>query len=186
VLLIILFIAVTVLGMKFAQDLGIGPDGNVAQCSLISNSDLASVLGGDATAMPLGGIADATIGQLLDKRIIPTAEDCWIVGSNAGTGRIARQTGGDASGTFRSAKDTAKSGNYYAGDVSGVGDEAFCTGMSEAASFGVLVRSGDRLVYVSLIGTDIGSSNFQPNAEGVVVSPETCKLGQEVAKKILR
>ncbi len=187
VLVVILGIAITVLGFRFAQDLGIDPTtGDVAECPLISNSDLAAVLGSDSTALPLGGIVDATIGQLLDKRVIPDAEDCWIAGSHTGSGRIARQSGGDAAGTFRSALDKAKADGYFAGAVSGVGDEAFCTGMSDVGSFGVLVRSGDRLAYISLIGSDIGSSNYDTNADGVVVSPETCQLGQEVAAKVLR
>jgi hypothetical protein len=184
---IIAVVAITVLGLKFAQDIGVNPDGSMKACSFISNNDLSSVLGGDAQALPLGGIADATIGQALDKRIIPTAEDCWITasGDNATTGRLARQAGGDASGAFRSAVDAAKSGGYYANQVTGVGDEAFCTGMSEVGSFGLLARKGDQLVYVSLIGA-MSTSDLVTTPEGMPTSPKTCSLDQEIAKKILR
>jgi hypothetical protein len=187
VLVILLVVAVTILGLKFASDMGIDPGtGTLTECSFVSSADVSNALGGDATVMPLKGIADATIGQVLDKRVIPDAEDCWITGDNAATGRVARQAGGDASGAFRSAKAAATAGAYFAGDVSGLGDEAFCTGMSEAASFGVLVRRGDTLVYVSLIDPALIASGYQTNDAGVTTSPETCALDQKVARKVLR
>ena len=67
------------------------------------------------------------------------------------TGRLARQDGGDASGDYQRARQEAEAGGYFAGDAGGVGDEAFCTGMSEAGSFGILVRAGGNLAYVSLL-----------------------------------
>ena len=173
--------------MKFASDMGIDPaTGTLTECSFVSSADVSDALDGEAEALPLGGIVDATVGQILDKRVIPDAEDCWIAGDNTATGRIARQSGGDASGAFRSAKAAATAGAYFAGDVSGLGDEAFCTGMSEAASFGVLARRGDTLVYVSLIDPNLAGSGYQTNDAGVTTSPETCSLAQQVAKKVLR
>ncbi|MHB8892965.1 MAG: hypothetical protein ACYC65_13075 [Candidatus Limnocylindrales bacterium] len=184
VLLIIVFIVLTIFAQRFAADLGIGPDGTLTECSIISSSDLSDALKGDAEALPLGGIVDATIGQLLDKRVIPDADDCWIAGENTATGRIARQSG-NGSGSFNSARDAAQNGGYFAGDVSGVGDEAFCTGMSEAGSFGILVRRGDTLVYVSLINASITTgSGFETNQDGVTTSPETCDLAGKVAAKV--
>jgi hypothetical protein len=187
VLVIILVVAVTILGLKFAQDMGINPGtGTLTECSFLSSADASDALGGQAEAMPLGGLVDATIGQVLDKRVIPNADDCWVAGDTTATGRVARQAGGDATGAFSSAKAAAVAGGYFAGDVSGIGDEAFCTGMSEAASFGVLVRRGDTLVYVSLIDPAIAGTGYQTNAEGVVTSPATCSLDQAVVKKVLR
>lgn len=187
VLVIILGIAVTVLGLRFAQDLGVNlSTGTLTECSFVSSADVTDALGSDATVMPLSGLVDATIGQLLDKRVIPNAEDCWIAGDTTATGRVARQAGGDASGAFSSAKAAAVAGGYFAGDVSGIGDEAFCTGMSEAASFGLLVRSGDTLVYVSLIDPTTAGTGYTTNADGVVTSPQTCTLDQAVAGKVLR
>ncbi len=187
VLVIILGVAVTVLGLRFAQDLGFNTStGTFTECSFLSSADASAALGGKAEALPLGGIVDATIGQLLDKRVIPNAQDCWVAGDNTATGRVARQAGGDATGAFSSAKAAAVAGGYFASDVTGLGDEAFCTGMSEAASFGVLVRSGDTLVYVSLIDPATAGSGYQTNADGVVTSPGTCALDQAVARKVLR
>jgi hypothetical protein len=184
VLLILLFIGLMVLGQRFVEDLGVNPDGTLTECSLVSSSDVSDALDGTAEALPLGGIVDATIGQILDKRVIPDADDCWIAGDSTATGRVARQNGGDASGAFRSAKDAAKSGGYFGGDAGSLGDEAFCTGASEAMSFGVLMRRGDTLVYVSLIGATGSALDFETNADGVIVSPGTCALAGEVAKKV--
>ena len=43
--------------------------------------------------------------------------------------------------------------------------------MSEAASFGVLVRSGDTLAYVSLIDPVMAQAGYETNADGVIISP---------------
>lgn len=186
VLLVLLVIGVSILGQRFVEDMGIDPDGTLTECAIVSSADVSDALDGSAEALPLGGIVDATVGQLLDKRVIPDAEDCWIAGDNTPTGRIARQSG-DASGSFRSARDAAQDGGYFAGDVSGLGDDAFCTGMSEAGSFGVLVRRGDTLVYVSLINADLtGGSGFVTNADGVVTSPATCELAGRIAQQVTR
>ncbi|MCJ7712547.1 MAG: hypothetical protein MUQ32_17145 [Chloroflexi bacterium] len=147
-------IGITFLGAQVADDMGMNLDGTTKTCDLISDGDLAQVLGPDAQALPIGGIADATIGQVvLDKRVISDAPDCWIFGASGAstTGRLARQDGGDASGDFSSARQSAQDEGYFDGDLDGLGDEAFCTGSSEFGSAGVLVRSGGRLVYVSLI-----------------------------------
>ena len=107
--------------------------------------------------------------------------------ATSATGRLARQDGGDASGDFQLARQAAESGGYFAGDASGVGDEAFCTGMSEAGSFGILVRAGGNLAYVSLFDPTAMEDNArQTDANGVIVSPETCARAGAVALAMLR
>ena len=108
---------------------------------------------------------DDTVGLILDQRVLPDAPDCWIVGTSAtsGTGRLARQDGGDASGDFQRARQEAEAGGYFAGDAGGVGDEAFCTGMSDARSFGILVRAGGNLAYVSLLDPAGGGGRCPPD-----------------------
>ncbi len=172
---------------RLTQEEGVSPDGSMNECAFVSSADASDALGVEVGAVPLGGLVDATVGQILDKRVIPDAEECWVVGgSTATTGRIARQVGDDASGSFNAARATAIASAYFAGDVSGLGDQAFCTGMSEAESFGVLVLRGDTLVYVSLIDPAVAGLDRQTNSDGVVTSPKTCALAQEVAKKVLR
>ncbi len=166
------------LGGQLAGDI-LEPDGSLKACPLISNEHLSDALDTEVQALPLVGIWDTVMGSFLDKRALPDAEDCWIAygtdtstsaTTDSATGRLARSTGGDASGAFRQEKEKANRDGYFAGDVSGLGDEAFCTGVSEIGWTGVLARSGDRLVYVSLItsGTD------------------TCAVAEGVAREMLR
>ena len=189
VLVIIGIIGIAVLGMRFAEDLGVNPDGSTKACEFITNEELGAALGGDAEALPMGDLVDSTVGQVLDRRALADAPDCWIVSSSANslTGRLARQDGGDASGDFQRARQGAEAGGYFAGEASGVGDEAFCTGMSETGSFGILVRLGGNLAYVSLFDpATMESRDFQTDANGVIVSPEACAQAGEVALAMLR
>ena len=137
----------------------------------------------------MGGLVDNTVGRVLDRRALPDATDCLIVGASATsvTGRLARQDGGDASGDYQRARQEAEAGGYFAGEANGVGDEAFCTGMSEAGSFGILVRSGGDLAYVSLFDPTAWEDRvLQTDANGVTVSPETCARAGAVALAMLR
>ncbi len=182
-------IGITVLGIKFAESVGVNPDGSRKACELISTDDLRAAVGRDAEAMPMGGLVDSTIGQLLDQRILKDAPDCWIVGSgdSSVTGRIARQGGGDASGDFRKARQAAQDAGYLADDVSGFGDEAFCTNATEVASFGILVRSGGRLAYVSLIDPkSMQDGGFETGPNGEMTSPRTCALAGAIARGMLK
>ncbi len=190
---ILLVIAISIFGAKVIEGIGVNPDGSLKSCELISADEVHSLLGPDAEALPMGGIIDATIGQVLDQRILKDAPDCWIVGSgdttgvdtNGTTGRLALQDGGDTSGDFARYKQAAQDGGYFAGDVSGYGDQAFCTTASEAGSFGILVRSGSRLAYVSLIDPAALAGAVQAGANGEITSPEACAHAGEIAKAML-
>ena len=196
VLLVIAFVVIgavlVFIGGQIVKSVPIDSQGNLAPCAIVSDEKLSSVLGPGTQAIPLEGIFDTLLGLVLDKRVIPDAEDCFISADkgNSGTGRIARYVGSDAAARFQQEKQNAQptsqdKGNgltvenpgYFGGDVSGVGDEAFCTDDSEAFMSGVLVRQGDTLVYVSLLGgAGFGSSS----------SETSCELAQKVAKIILQ
>ncbi len=187
VVVIVGFVALGALFGQFATDMGIDNEGNFKNCELISQGDVQSLLGSDAQATPMGGLVDNTIGQLLDRRVLPDAPDCWLVSgvSSSVTGRIAQQDG-NASSTFASARQAAEAGGYFAGDVS-FGDEAFCTGMTEVGSFGILVRRGDSLAYVSLVdAAAMDAQNFDVSPDGQLVSPQSCDLAGRIAEAVLR
>ena len=120
VLGIIGIIGISIFSIRFAEDLGVNPDGSIKACELITNEELGAALGGEAQAAPLGGLVDSTVGLVLDRRVLPDAPACWIVGSSAAsaTGRLARQDGGDASGDYQRARQDAEAGGYFAGDAS--------------------------------------------------------------------
>jgi hypothetical protein len=204
VLLVILFFigiaALVFVGNRFVESIGVDSEGNLQPCPFVTNDELSSVLGPGTEAIPLQGLFDATLGLILDKRVMPDDEDCWITsdGTN-GTGRIAYYQGPDAAAKFQAEKQAAQptsqdqggglsveNPGYFGGDVSGVGDEAFCTGISEAIMAGVLVRQGDQLVYVSLLGgVDVGPG-LGATPSGVVTSDATCQQAIEVARVILQ
>ena len=184
-------------------DLG-GPDGGAGfddDCEILSDADARTLFGGNADAINLSGLSDATIGFVIDKRVLASAPDCWVTeGDKAYIARIARYEGGDAASVFaleqQAAEPTSEdqgggitvtTEGYNAGEVPGLGDEAFCTGISQAIMAGVLVRQGDRVVYVS-----VGPPNENQPPEmglgenGVVTAPGLCTFAQEVARFMLR
>ena len=186
------------LGNQVVKSLPIDSEGNLQECTIISNQRLSSVLGSGTEAIPLEGIFDTLLGLVLDKRVLADATDCFISADrgSTGTGRIARYDGGDAAAKFAQEKQNAQpvsedqgggvtlsNEGYFAGDVSGIGDEAFCTGVLNATMSGVLVRQGDTLVYVSLLGST--QPDFETTESGVIWSPETCAEAQQVARAIL-
>jgi hypothetical protein len=182
-------IGMSFLGLQIASDLGVSPDGSVKACELITNDQLSSVVGSPTQALPMGGFVDSTVGQLLDRRILADAPDCWIVGTDESsiTGRLARQDGGDLSGDFEAARQQAQAGGYFAADLTGYGDEAFCTGMSEAGSFGALVLAGGDLAYVGLIDpVAMQGDGLVVDPGGNLTSPQTCELAARVAVEMLR
>ena len=134
------------------------------------------------------GIYAATIGQVLDKRVLATAQSCWILEAGqttSGTGRIARYQGGDASDKFATEHQAAIDGDYLAADVSGVGDQAFCTGISVEGMTGVLVRKGSTRVYVSFLdATYAAGQDTTTGPGGADYSPAACKLAENVAAAI--
>jgi hypothetical protein len=203
----IVLVAVLVIGFVFivnraVQETGINSDGSIGTpCGIISDADLSSALGSEASAVELTGLFDLSIGFVLDKRVLPDAHDCWITsdGSNA-IGRIARYDGGDAASVFAQERQNAEptsqdqgnglsieSSGYFGGDVQGLGDEAFCTGVTLTGQAGVLVRKGDTLVYVSMSSpADDTTPNFDSTDQGVVTAPTICDQAQEVARAILK
>ena len=80
----------------------------------------------------------------------------------------------------------AANGSYLAQDLSGVGDEAFCTGVGITGSEGALVRKGDTVVYVSLVDTAFLSGALPTqNDQGVVYTTEGCRLAVQIAQAVL-
>jgi hypothetical protein len=186
ILAVVFFIAITVIGMRFASDMGINADGTMQECEFVSNAELEQVVDGRPTGLPLGGIVDATLGQVLDKRLLADARDCWLVdeSNTAGgyTGRMALQE----DGSFDAELGTAQEGGFYATDISGFGDRAFCTGIAETGSTGALVAQGRNLAYVSLIAGSAGGFDFTEGPNGVLYSPAACEQAAAIAAQILR
>jgi hypothetical protein len=180
---------------------GDGAAGTGSDCAFLSDADARTLFGGQADALPLTGIYQASIGLVIDMRVLPDAPDCWVTeGTEAYIARIVRYDGADATARFAQERQNAaptsepqgsgitlENEGYFAGEVSGLGDEAFCTGISQAGMAGVLVRQGNRLVYVS-VGPATASTlpDYVPTEGGVISSPSLCTFAQKVATALLR
>jgi hypothetical protein len=178
-----------------------GDGGSIdAQCAFLSDEEARQVLGGNADAIEFSGLYEATIGLVIDMRALPNAPDCWVTdGEKAYIARIARSEGNGAA-VFAQEKANAQptsedqgggvtleNPGYFAGDVSGLGDEAFCTGISTGIMAGVLVRQADTVVYVSVGPAGEGDTSVPDMGTfgDVVTSPGLCALSQELARKVL-
>jgi hypothetical protein len=187
VLLVVLGV-IGIIGMmffarSFVEGLGVNPDGSLKECPYLPDAELDAAIGRDGYALPLSGIIGQIATESVDARILPKADGCWIVSEEPPLiGRVAVVDSGDAATQFATIKATGE-GDYTGPAVSGLGDEAFCTGMSTGIGSGVLVRQGNRLVFVSLV--DQGLASDLEFDEDVPYSPSTCALAQRVAAAAL-
>jgi hypothetical protein len=202
VLVIVLFVAAgAILKNLVGADIN-SNDGSVGtNCAFLSDGDAQNLFGGKADAIALTGLFQASIGLIIDNRVLPDAPDCWVTdGTKAYIARLARYEGGDAASVFAKERQNAAptsqaQGNgvtlenegYFGGEVSGLGDEAFCTGVSPAGMAGVLARQGNRVVYVS-VGPPTADTvpQFGVGEGGVVTAPSLCTFAQGVAAALLR
>ena len=121
------------------------------ECQLVSSFEVSDALREDVQVQELSGFMDTTMGALLDKRLLPDATDCWILGENGTSGRIA-VVDRDAQTVFANSHADAEA-SFLLTDIGDIGDEAFCTTVDQQGSGGILVRFDQRLVYVSLLAT---------------------------------
>jgi hypothetical protein len=170
-------------------------------CAILTDDQARAVLGGDARVYAMTPLTKMTLGLVLDARVLAdAAEECWIgTEGETAVGRVASHRGGDAAAVFAAEIDNAKPvredqggglylerEGYNAMPVSGVGDEAFCTGVSPAVQAGVVARRGDRVVYVSITPASSGAiPDFETNPDGVIYSPQVCRDAAELVRLAL-
>lgn len=147
-------------------------------CDAVSTEAVNGALGGSYDVVQLGGLA-GTAGPVLDSRVLADAPTCWAVESGDTGGRlarVARYSGPDAAERFAAERTAAmgttedrgdglsvSSAAYFNKDVE-AGDEAFCTTGDFIASAGVLLRTGELLVYVSTTAAG-GGAGTVPDIE---------------------
>lgn len=142
-------------------------------CDAVSTEAVDGALGGSYDVVQLGALG-AVAAPVLDSRVLADAPSCWAVESGDGgrLARIARYSGPDAADRFaaeraaamgttedRGGGITVSGAAYFNKDVP-AGDEAFCTTGDFTASAGVLVRTGDLLVYVSTTAAGDGAESI--------------------------
>lgn len=171
-----------------------------APCAFVTADDVRAVLGPEGRAYAMNALTKATLGLVLDTRVLPDAPECWLAGDETTpVGRAALHRGGDAAAVFAAEVERAKEvrqdqgggvtlvqEGYNAGPVPGLFDEAFCTGISPAIQAGVVARRGDRVAYVTLGGPADGSIlDMQTTADGVIWSPSLCRQAADLVRRIL-
>jgi hypothetical protein len=166
----------------------------------MSNSKARELFGANAEAstMPLQNL----IGFAFDNRVLADSQSCWVNNADSqGVIVLYHREGGDAHGRYQQEHDAAQptskdqgggltleNEGYFDKDVSGLGDEAFCTGSNLSGATGVLVRTGDRLLYVSI---QPGPDEFDPSQlgtkpdSGVITNETLCDKAQNTARAIL-
>ena len=173
-------------------------------CDFVGEQEVGDAMGAKYDLIQLGGLT-AIATPALDARVIPDGKTCWATPSGTGTGsvvRIARLETGDAAGRYQQELTNAKGttqdkGNglsvstegYLGKELSGVGDQAFCTTTDLTGSSGVLVRTGDKLVYVSvgLDGVSTPSIDLNAAQNGQVKfgsDDKNCEVAQKIAAKV--
>jgi len=169
-------------------------------CPILSNAKARELFGPDAEAstIPLKGL----IAPVMDGRVLADSEACWV--TDAGKERtivVYHREGGDARARYQQEHDAAQPtsedrGNglsvendgYFDKDIEGLGDEAFCTSSSLSGATGVLVRQGERLLYVSV---QPGPDEFDPADLGtkpdsmVITNEKVCDEAQSAARAII-
>jgi hypothetical protein len=188
IILVVLGVVGVIGMMLFARSLlegvGINPDGTLQECPYVSDSELDQAIGRDGYALPLSGLIGDIATGAVDERILPGADGCWIVAEQPSLiGRVAVVEAVDAGAQFASIRE-AGAGDYTGPAVTGLGDEAFCTGVASGVGSGVLVRAGNRLVFVSMFDQAM-SDDFEFTGDNVMYSPATCELAQRVATAAL-
>jgi hypothetical protein len=169
-------------------------------CPILSTDKARELFGpnAEASTIPLSGL----VAPVFDNRVLADSASCWVTDAdNERTIVLYHREGGDAHGRYRQEHDAAQPtsedrGNglsvenegYFDKDVSGLGDEAFCTASSLSGATGVLVRHGDRLVYVSV---QPGPDEFDPADLGtkpdsmVITNGKLCDEAQRAARAII-
>jgi hypothetical protein len=191
ILFVIGIVALVAAGRSFLGGIGLNANGTFSDCPIVSTVQLRTVLGPDTQASELTGLADATLGHVLDRRVLANAGNCWVgTGTQGDTrgalGRIAKTTASDGAAAFDAERTAASNGGYFAVDVPGVGDQAFCTGMSDWPATGALVRVGNDLVYVSFLNGNRFGNDLETAPSGVMYSPSSCQDAITIAQLALK
>jgi hypothetical protein len=148
VLLVIAVVGLVVAGGRLVEEIQRNPDAVFGgECPFVGPFEVSDALGTDAQVYELDGLIGGTVDAILDKRLLGDAPDCYIVAEDGTTGRIAVLDGGGEEAFDAAA---AEADSIRARDAE-IGDEAFCTTTDGNGSAGVLVRFGERVVYVSML-----------------------------------
>ncbi|HUP17627.1 MAG TPA: hypothetical protein VM848_16465 [Acidimicrobiia bacterium] len=165
-------------------------------CDFVTDAE-ASVALGVSVSVESGDSALGTVlGIIRDTRLLADEPFCFISSDDSSTQAwVSVYEGGDAEEVFANAKDvadgqvvssssdasgsiTVESDAFKGEDVAGLGDEAFCTDAGFNIFGGVLARSGNRVVYVSVLP-------LEENQGSDVLDGSLCERAVPLARAVL-
>lgn len=138
-------------------------------CEFITDAAASDALGVNVTVESGDSALGSILGLIRDNRLLPDEPSCFISSDDSATQAwVSVYEGGAATEVFANAEDIAdgqvvssssdasgsisvESDPFRGEDVAGLGDEAFCTDAGFSIFGGVLARSGNRVVYVSVL-----------------------------------
>jgi hypothetical protein len=149
-------------------------------CTYISDVDMSAVVGTPVDAFQFGRADGGIAEQVTDSRVSIDGATCLAAGQSSDL-KVSFIVADDdaAEQTFADQKALAEvpanaATPYLQSVEPGIGDDAFCTTPDGSGYSGVLVREGDRLVYVSVIPAD-------PDA----TAEARCGLAKQIASALL-
>lgn len=138
-------------------------------CDFITDVDASDALGVEVSVESGDSALGTILGIIRDTRLLADEPFCFISSDDSSTQAwVSVYVGSDAEEVFANAEDvadgqvvssssdasgsiTVESDPFRGEDVPGLGDEAFCTDAGFSIFGGVLARSGNRVVYVSVL-----------------------------------
>lgn len=169
-------------------------------CEITSDAVVSEALGTPITLEKGTGLGGLVSG-IIDARVLADAPSCWGSAAGEDSGgllvRVAVVRGGDAAARFQAevkqakgvvvsstddgegTSTTVETTPYYGTAVEGIGDEAFCTSLGLTGTVGILVRSGEDLVYASVGGTPDGT------ATDLLDETAGCERARKLASAVL-
>ena len=195
-LVVIILLAVVFFGIsRFVDNIDddlSAPD----SCGFITDAAASDALGVSVTVESGDSALGSILGIIRDTRLLADEPFCFISSDDSSTQSwVSLYEGGDAVGVFANAEDvadgqvvssssdgsgsiTVESDPFRGEDVAGLGDEAFCTDAGFGIFGGVLARSDNRVVYVSVLP-------LEENQGSDVLDGSLCERAVPLARAVL-
>lgn len=165
-------------------------------CEFITDTEASEAMGVSVSAESGDSALGSILGIIRDTRLLADQPFCFISSEDSTTQVwVSLYEGGDAEAVFANAEDIADgevlsststdSGSssvetdpFRGDDVAGLGDEAFCTDAGFTVSGGVLARSGNHVVYVTVLP-------LEGNQGSDVLGGSLCERAVPLARAVL-
>ena len=170
--------------------------GTSDSCDFITDAEASDALGVTVTVASGESALGSILGIIRDTRLLADQPFCFISSEDSSTQAwVSLYVGGDAEEVFANAENIAdglvvssssdasgsisvESDPFRGQDVADLGEQAFCTDAGFTIFGGVLARSGDRVVYVSVLP-------LEANQGSDVIDGSLCERAVPVAQAVL-